>query len=215
MWNIMKKGTISFDLDGVLRNFTRGFTRIAHELFGTPVGDGPSQQSWFFESFPELGLDKAACDWNNGPIWKRIKESETFWQDLDPFNTSVMKRIDAIKNKVFITNTVGVNAYEQSVAFLERWGVWEPHVIVAAKKAESAIHECVIAHIDDYLPNCVDIANAVGSDKYTALLYVPYTKTWMPEWQAAGGEVVLSVDHFIDECEKRGLIEYKSDYHGV
>lgn len=208
-------GNISFDLDGVLRNFTRGFTRIAHELFGTPVGDGPSQQSWVFESFPELGLDAEACDWSKGPIWTRIKSSETFWQDLDPFNTSVMKRIDRITNKVFITNTVGVKAYEQSVEFLERWGVHHPTVIVAADKKAPAIEYNVVAHIDDYLKNCIDLRSALGADKYIALLYVPYTKVWQPEWQALGGEVVLSTDHFIDECEKRGLVEYADQHWGV
>jgi FMN phosphatase YigB (HAD superfamily) len=207
-------GTISFDLDGVLRNFTRGFTRIAHELYGTPVGDGPSQQSWFFESFPELGLDAEACDWHKGPIWTRIKSSETFWQDLDPFNTSVMARINNITNKVFITNTVGVNSYEQCVEFLERWGVRNPTVAIATDKKASAIEHNVVAHIDDYLKNCLDLRAAIG-DKYIALLYVPYSKIWQPEWKALGGEVVLSVDHFIDECDKRGLTEYVPDTRGV
>lgn len=203
-------GMISFDLDGCLRNFTRGFTRIAHELFGTPVGDGPSQQSWFFESFPELGLDAEACDWNKGPIWTRIKTSETFWQDLDPFNTSVMKRIDRIENKVFITNTVGVKCHEQCVEFLERWGVHNPLVVVAADKKAASIDYNVVAHIDDFLKNCLDLRESIGADKYIALLYVPYSKVWQPEWKELGGEIVLSVDHFIDECDKRGLTQYKS-----
>lgn len=203
------KGTISFDLDGVLRNFTRGFTRVAHQLFGTPVGDGLSQQNWFFEHFPQLGLDKDMCEWHKGPIWTAIKSSETFWQDLDPFNVSIMPRINAIKNKVFITNTVGVKSHEQSVAFLERWGVWEPNVIVATDKGPVAIKQRVIAHIDDYLPNCTALRTALGPDAYIGLLYVPYSKVWHSEWEESGGAIVLSVDHFIDECDRLGLTEYE------
>jgi len=115
------KGNISFDLDGVLRNFTRGFTRVAHAIFGTPVSDPPAQLSWMFEDVPQLGLSKEQCDWAQGPIWTRIKNSPTFWATLDPINVSVMERIDRIANKVFITNTVGTNPQEQSVEFLERW----------------------------------------------------------------------------------------------
>jgi phosphoglycolate phosphatase-like HAD superfamily hydrolase len=36
---VCEPGTLVFDIDGVLANFTRGFTRIANKLFGTPVGD--------------------------------------------------------------------------------------------------------------------------------------------------------------------------------
>lgn len=210
----MNVGNISFDLDGVLRNFTRGFTRIAHKLFGTPVSDPAAQQCWMFEDFPELGLDKAQCDWHSGPIWKNIKASTTFWKDLDPINVSVMQRINRIKNKVFITNTVGTLPLEQSIDFLERWGVKNPNVVVAEDKGPAVLTFNVVAHIDDYLKNLVVMDKAAFESStfqcrpYYALLDVPYTKTWQGAWKDQGGAVVLSVDHFINECDNRGLTVY-------
>lgn len=202
-------GMISFDLDGVLRNFTRGFTRVAYDLFGTPVGDPTCQQTWGFEDFPNLGLSKEQCHFD-GPIWKKIRESAEFWRNLDPLNPTVMLRINRLKNKVFITNTVGVDAHAQSVDFLERWGVYNPTVVLASDKGPAAVEHRVVAHLDDYLPNCAAIRSALPLS-YVALLYVPYSKTWTTEWTTQGGEVALSVDHFLNECDRRGLSVYNHD----
>lgn len=203
----MSKGLISFDLDGVLANFTRGFTRIGHELFGTPVGDGQSQETWFFEDYPQLGLDKVACDFKDGPIWGRIKTSPTFWEDLDPFNVSVMHRINRIKNKVFITNRLGVNPKEQSVMFLHKWGVYNANVIVAEKKAPVAVELNVVAHVDDYYKNIKELYVDATNVKFLALHYAPYNK--IDHQSPFHHMVTLSVDHFIDECEARGYVEYE------
>jgi hypothetical protein len=197
---------ISFDLDGVLRNFTRGFTQIAHDLFGTPVGGETSQTSWSFEGMTELGLTIEQCAFD-GPVWSVIRNSPIFWQQLDPLNTSVMRRIDAIVNKVFITNTIGVNALEQSVDFLERWGIYNPRVVLSADKGTAMRAEHVVAHIDDYIKNCTEMKDA-DPNVYIALFDVPYSHAWIPAWRDRGGDVVLSVEHFIDECEKRGLVKY-------
>ena len=45
------KGNISFDLDGCLANFIRGITRIGHELYGIPVSDQGTQQTWNFNEW--------------------------------------------------------------------------------------------------------------------------------------------------------------------
>ena len=201
------KQHISFDLDGVLANFTRGFTRIAHRLFGTPVGDGQSQESWYFEDYPQLGLTKEHCDFKNGPIWNEVRTSPRFWANLDPLNPSVMMRIHSIKNKIFITNRLGVDPIRQSIDFLWRCGVDDPIVLLAEKKGPVVVEYNVVAHVDDYYPNCTDI-KAAAPDCYVAMHYAPYNKQYHAEWIAAGNEVTLSVDHFIDECDARGLTEY-------
>lgn len=209
----MSKGLISFDLDGVLANFTRGFTRIANRLFGTPVGDIASQQNWMFEDFPELGLDKVQCDFVRGPIWAEVKTNPTFWADLDPNNVSVMPRINAIKNKIFITNRLGVDPLGQSIEFLERWGVKNPLVVVAEKKAPVAREYNVAAHVDDYYKNMVELANDGPKPLYLAFHYLPYNRIHHAEFLYAlpregDKEITLSVDQFIDGCERRGLVEY-------
>jgi len=202
-----KVGVISFDLDGVLANFIRGFTRIAHRLFGSPVGDGQSHATWMFEDFPELQLTKEQCDWLNGPVWNEIRQSPDFWYNLDPFNPSVMHRINGIQNKVFITDRLGIEPLRQSIAFLERWGVTNPRVIIASQKGPVFEEENVVAHVDDRYKNCLDLRSFVPT-AYNALFYAPYNKIHHDEWKQLGGEIVLSVDHFIDECDRRGLIRY-------
>lgn len=197
---------ISFDLDGVLANFIKGFTQIAHKLHGTPVSDTPAHQSWMFEDFPELNLTTQQCKrvWDEG-----ILNNPDFWADLDPINVSVMKRINAIPNKMFITNRAGINPHGQSVRFLRTWGIDNPLVVVAKAKGPVAIDYGVTAHIDDYYPNCVDIQTARTIDGgqpacFTSLLWTPYTMKHHHEWQ---GPISLSVDHFLNEVESRGLIK--------
>lgn len=203
----MTEGTIVFDIDGVLANFTRGFTRIAHALFGTPVGDATSQQNWMFEDFPELGLDKIQCDFANGPIWNQVRTDPSFWEDLDPLNVSVMRRINAIENKMFITNRVGIDPVRQSERFLERWGVENPLVILASKKAPVAAEYHCVAMLDDYYPNCTEVKDVLKS-AFVCLHYAPYNKIHHADWLSRGGDITLSVDHFINECESRGLVRY-------
>src|SRR5579885_1286430 len=145
----LPRGVISFDLDGVLANFTRGFTRIGARLYGSVPGDQPSQASWIFEEVPELELTKERVGHpiRGGGMWAEVIKSPYFWANLDPINVSIMYTIDKIKNKVFITNRLGQLPREQSVSFLERWGVIEPNVIVAADKGPIAQHLNVVAHL--------------------------------------------------------------------
>ncbi len=204
-------GVIAFDIDGVLANFTRGYTRIGHRLYGTPVGDSATQETWNFEDYPRLKLDKLQAAFD-GPIWEIVKSSPDFWATLDPFNVSVMPRINHIENKIFITNRPGINTREQSEQFLENWGIENPKVILGSEKGPIAVREGVIAVIDDLYKNVVDIKAAMPPT-YCALLYCAYNKCFHPEWEVlAQGklryntEVVLSVDHFIDRCYEQGLV---------
>jgi hypothetical protein len=226
----MNNEVIAFDLDGVLSNFIRGFTRIGNRLFGTPVCDVPAQVVWMFEDFPTLKLDKTKCD----EIWKEIKGNRGFWANLDPCNVSAMYTLDRIVNKVFITNRPGLLAKEQTESFLERWGVIEPKVILAVDKGPVAKDEHILAAVDDYHPNCRDMKLACP-DAYVAMLATPYNAVWrnwksepdpQPEWPGEvimtppewTGPVVLSVDHFIAECDKRKLVHWAGDapwQHGV
>jgi len=196
------KGLISFDLDGVLANFTRGFTRIANKHFGTPVGDIGSQQNWMFEDFPELGLTKDMCDFMSGPIWDEIRNDPKFWATLDPTNVSVMERINHIKNKIFITNRLGVNPREQSVEFLERWGVVNPLVVVAEKKAPVAREYNVVAHVDDYLKNMVELEQDGPRPLYLAMHHLPYNREWHAQFTNYPSKSRL---HDMAECAKREI----------
>jgi hypothetical protein len=194
-------GTVSFDLDGVLANFTRGFTRVGRRLFGTPVGNESNQKTWDFEAFPELRLDKTLTK----QMWADLLRDNAFWTNLDPLNVSVMPEVDAIRNKVFITNRAGIDPKTQSERFLEAWGVREPRVFLASEKVPVAKELQVVAHVDDYIVNCRDLKAALP-DAYIAMLWTPYNEVHHAEWRALGGEIVVSVEQFIDEADRRKLI---------
>ena len=131
-----------------------------------------------------------------------------FWQDLDPLNPSIMPRIGRLLNRVFITNRASDHdAAFQSRVFLANWGIACANVIVAADKVPVAKNLQVVAHVDDLYDNCVALKDALP-EAYIALLWTPYNQEHHADWTARGGEIVISVDHFMDECDKRELTQY-------
>lgn len=196
-------GQISFDIDGVLANFTRGFTKLGNKLFGTPVGSESNQQSWNFEEFPELQLTKERID----AMWRIAWDDPWFWAMLDPLNTSVMSQINRISNRIFITNRLGIDAKKQSEYFLWKWGIDIPKVFLASDKVPVAIRQGVVAHIDDNMANCVALKTALP-DAYIAMLWTSYNQRHHAEWTALGGPIVLSVEQFIEEVKHRNLALY-------
>jgi hypothetical protein len=193
--------TVSFDVDGVLADFTRGFTRIAHELFGTPVGDHSYQPTWMFEEFPALGLTKPMVK----EVWDVIKTHSHFWAKLDPLNVSVMNLINKIDNAVYITNRPGIHTGWQTVMFLRKWGVNAfGRVYVAADKPSMMRKLNVVAHIDDWEVN-VKATRAALPHVYAPLLATSYNVPFHNE-----PPVLYSVDQYIHECDARGFIRWKS-----
>jgi hypothetical protein len=197
-------GNISFDLDGVLANYIRGFLRIGHTLFGTPVGGHGIQKTWYFEDFDALCLSKPMVK----QMWAEVVKDPTFWAELDPLNPSIMRRINRLDNRIFITNREGIDPLWQSKAFLERWGVHNSTVFVAKDKVPIAQEQNVTAHLDDFYPNCVEMKKALPN-AYVALLWTGYNEKFHAEWRNQYcGDVVLSVDEFMDELDTRGLAQY-------
>ena len=196
------RGVISFDLDGVLANFIRGYMRVGNQLFGTPVGNVSNQQSWVFEEFPELELTKHRCE----EIWKHVWADPNFWANLDPLDVSVMPDINSIRNKVFVTNRAGINPAQQSELFLTKWGVYYPSVHLAADKVPIMKQLNVVATVDDYVVNCRELKTAIPS-MYVAMLWTPYNEVYHTEMMALGVDIVLSVEQFIEKINGRGLVE--------
>lgn len=194
---------LSFDLDGVLANFTKGFTSVGHRLFDTPVLDHASMLCWNFRDRPGSDLD----EFRERIMWKEIAASKTFWWDLDVLDPSVMKKVAAVpwERRVFITTRMhGIDVEYQTICWLEKHGVQIPQVIVTDKKTEHAERLGVVAHIDDYYPNCASM-RAAHPDWFIALLDRQYNREFQPEWIANGGTVVYSVDHYFDQLQRRGI----------
>jgi hypothetical protein len=164
-----------------------------------------------FEEFPELGLDKAKCT----EIWKHIINDDQAGvqgilgesrsaQSVDPLHDRPDRQQDfhyqpsgrpAPRTEHHLSGTVGRHGAE---------------VLLAAEKGPVAADARSPLVVDDYYKNCFDIKAAVPSC-YVAMLYTPYNKVHHADWLAAGGEIVLSVDQFVLECNKRGLITWQSE----
>ena len=172
-------------------------------MFGTPVGNESNQQTWNYDEFTELYLDKEKMQ----AIWEVILHDPFFWTELDPLNVSVMWVINKIANRIFITDRPGITPKIQSIEFLGRWGVTDPRVYVARDKVPVAQEQHLIAHIDDRYSNCVALRTALP-DAYIALLWTPYNMVHHAEWRAQGGKIVLSVEQFIAECDRQDLVEW-------
>ena len=126
--------TIVFDVDGVLANFTRGFTQIANRMFGVPVVENDDQPSWDFkETLSAKQQDK---------IWEELKSIPGWAHSLEaliPYKTFCRINQLALKNELyFVTNRFSYMRPpgEQTVTWLMLHGISSPRVIVSAKKGE-------------------------------------------------------------------------------
>jgi len=89
----MSKPTVVFDIDGVLADFTYGFTRA---VTNDPRSQG-TQETWDFEWKPEIIRS----------TWKHIDRSKTFWYDLPPLVTPAeaveMQRLHSARGIIYLT----------------------------------------------------------------------------------------------------------------
>lgn len=185
---------IAFDMDGVLTDFTLGFTTIGHKLFGTPVLNASSQLNWIYEDYEPSRLDKEKVS----AIWAYIKASTNFWENLYPLSLSTLERINALPDRCFVTNRIGIDAAGQTERWLQRYGIRNPKVFVTAFKRPVYEEQKVQALIDDYYPNCKDALGIVPAHRI-CLLHLPHNVSDHRRWILQNGKVVLSVEHFLDE----------------
>lgn len=206
----MSNKLIMFDLDGVLANFTRGFTRVLHRRYGTPVIDDTTVDRWNFWEMPILGLSKEEVRLG----FQEIAEDPTFWRDLDPLNPSIMNTIDNIENKVFITRRNGKDIHEQCSDWLWNNHISKPNVIVVdyekSKQNVLPSEQSLVAVIDDNYTNCVELS-AQFPNAFVAMMTTAhnvYTHNPFLAVNTGDRRIVYSVDQYISECEQRGLIEW-------
>ena len=152
-----KRKVFVFDLDGVLADFIGGFTTLAASLFPTqhiPVYSTYQQKVW--NGF--AGLDEKQEE----IVWKAVFQSPSFWTDLEPLNTAdewtALETLSLKADVYFATNRAGIDPRYQSIAFLEKQGIFRPQVVVTRRKGEFC--KCVSATyaIDDKADNASAIA---------------------------------------------------------
>lgn len=128
---------IACDIDGVLADFIKGYSRIETTLSGQPVITTREQPQWNFQSE------------HNDSVWKLILTSPTFWQNLSCLFPNDMAYLASIhrNNVVYMTRRDGIDAWGQTIRWLESYGIEEP-LVVRIHSGEEKEHFCASMGID-------------------------------------------------------------------
>ena len=196
--------TIMIDLDGVLADFTEGFTRIANKLWGHPIVLQKDQIEWRMPFCTNHQQDI---------VWEEIRTDPRWWVMLNRMVAlSTMFRIEALQRMheiLFVTSRVS-NASppgEQSRRWLRMHGVPNASVIVSSEKGAVARAVGATHSLEDRLENALDIA---GTQPNTYLINRPYNQvlttelSFYPIHKLASYEYITrvdTVDQFLDKVE--------------
>lgn len=142
---------VVLDVDGVLADFILGFTTLAQRMFGTPAYTTLEQKAWDLYD----GLTDTQCV----QALEAAKRSPTFWRELPPIASAEelarLASAAAAHDFYFVTNRTGVAAKAQTEAWLRRYGVALPTVIISEAKGEVAKAVRADVLLDDKAGNAV------------------------------------------------------------
>ena len=187
---------IVFDVDGVLANFTLGFTQRAAQIDArVMVRSSEEQLEWDFRDFPP-GVEAAT--------WRSVQQDPCFWAllyahpgaTLDVFDT--IQELSVVRPVYFATNRVGIGAHTQTERWLSRYGIRNPTVIVTRRKGEFCNVVDAAACIDDKAGNAVYVAYECPNTR-SYLLNTQYNRF---DHRVLGGKVirVKSVSEFLKQA---------------
>lgn len=121
----MRKQTVAFDIDGVLADFTLGFTSLAAEI-------GVVKEPWTGYEQPTFNFK-----FHVAPVWNAVDMKPRFWLDLQPLVTKhereLMNRMAEDVNIVYVTARKA-SAWEQTHKWLEKYGFPEGPVFFTDDK---------------------------------------------------------------------------------
>jgi hypothetical protein len=179
---------IGFDIDGVLANFNRGYIQLLADLGGLELDPEYAPQRWHYEA--DLGVSKAVVN----KAWDTIRESDTFWVDLDPYDVLLEELED--HDLYFITTRVGNKVKRQTEVWLYGYQHLQcPTVLISANKGPVAAGLELDVFIDDKLENILDV-EAASPKTRTYLLNQAYNQH---------GEVKCRVDTVQEMLKLEGL----------
>lgn len=176
---------IQFDVDGVLADFGAGYDALCMKLgYGAPGPDAPWDAKW------------------NRDVWMEIRGSQDFWMELPSLvPDSIFARIQRIQDPVyFVTARPGTRTKWQTEQWLKDRGVYDPTVIVSAKKAEFAQAVGVSYAIDDKAGNAVEIHYRTEGATKSYILDAPYNR-WDQSVLGTKVRRVLTVAEFLRDVE--------------
>ena len=194
---------IGMDVDGVVGNFTRFFTEMAHGLYPElPILTDGEVSEWEFTHW-------YCTRKQENKIWRRIRE-EGNWVSLESLitNETWYKLSKNIIEMYFITSrpSLGsISAQKQTMMWLSSFGFYMPQVICSNRKYEV----CDLLNLDFYIDDKPGNIAPFYSDRELStvayLLYKPYMKKNMVDMKVYNYNgihipVVYSVEEFLDVC---------------
>lgn len=147
----MAQKIIIFDIDGILAEFVFGATDLMCDLGILKVPYGTDQQpSWDFDISPK----------DQTRLWDAIRNSPTFWEDLNPLASSVEMALISQLNEehivYFVTSRQNSgNAKQQTERWLTKRGINNPTVIISANKGDVALAVGADYLVDDKCGNAI------------------------------------------------------------
>jgi len=190
---------VMFDMDGVLADFIKGFTTLAHNLFDTPITDTSGQPRW--DGFPGM------TDLQMQVTWKHVNESQSFWYELEPLvGKELFARINALQKYhhiYFVTSRTGTDVHTQTMEWLEQQGVSNPEVIVlpaGSRKGEIAQALQAKTAIDDKAGNAVFMSYLCP--KTTSYIINRQYNQFDPSVLGSKVVRIYSVDQYLDRLER-------------
>ena len=202
---------IGFDLDGVLANFHYGFSKIANELFGSPIVKDINEVKayrWEDWGYP---LDKK----QHNKVWREIDSKiNNFWLDLEPLvENTIFERMKKMEkencNFFFITsrkNTAGKSALSQTKDWIESCTALKNFSVIPSHRKGGILDRAEIDYFIDDLPENV-IEAAIEAPKCKSFLLVRPYNSYALEFIKKSHKfknigIVYSVGEFLDIVEQ-------------
>ena len=117
---------VMWDIDGVLADFTLGFTELANGLYPSiPVNGTSVQKFWQF-----TGQSSAWTKEKETACWKWIQKSDSFWYNLSSLlvraDQLAMGRLAKVFDFQYVTGRFGEDSRNQTTNWLMTMGVPRP-----------------------------------------------------------------------------------------
>lgn len=169
------------DIDGVLANFTLGFTLMLKKLVPhAPIISGPWEaKAWDFREYywPEI-TDRAQLEPVLEATWDEINKSHEFWCSLPPlWSAQELQSLRELRPALFLTRREGAFVFDQTYRWFLKYGIMEPMILrvrsgeekyqLAAKLGQTVL-------VDDSPKNCLQAAEA---GMHVLMMDYPYNST--------------------------------------
>jgi hypothetical protein len=199
---------IGIDIDGCLANFNKAYREILIATTGRDLipeeccrGSRPGEEPPVWDYAPHFGYTKD----EDRATWKAIRESRTFWQDLDAlpgvggflWDLDIDAEIGENAPEVyFITTRPGNAVKNQTVTWLSEHRVDFPTVLITrGDKGQLAAGLGLTHFLDDKPENCFDV-KAARPECAVYLLSCRYNEAQQNECRMRGITVIYSIDQF-------------------